>query len=129
MIVTLWNSAPLRKDIAAIKAWPARYKWYCLLTPQVDCLSLSDKVCEAGFCPNPVFGGIRYNHLGCKTSEVSPFYATVLTVSGLCIPQQVLNARTRFQFPTLRSLHLLQFGWPIITTMVRRVALWDDLPK
>jgi len=58
---------------------------------------------------NLVSIGIRYKHLGYKAS---PFYTTLLTASGLAVPQQVLSARTRFQFPILSSLHPLQFGWP-----------------
>jgi hypothetical protein len=37
---------------------------------------------------NLVFVGICYKHLEYKASKASPFCTTVLTVSGLCIPQQ-----------------------------------------
>src|SRR5258706_9602033 len=35
------------------------------------------------------------------TSEASPIYTAVLTVSGLCISQQALSAHACFQFPTI----------------------------
>ena len=36
---------------------------------------------------NLVFIGIRYEHLEYNASKASPFYTTVLTMSGLCIPE------------------------------------------
>ncbi len=58
---------------------------------------------------NLVFVGIRYKHLGYKTSEASPFYTTVLmlTVSELCILQQALSARACFRFPTAKNIRLV----------------------
>ena len=54
---------------------------------------LLSKYREAGF-PNLVraklnkmFVGIHHKHFGYKRSEASPFYSTVLTVSGHCVPQ------------------------------------------
>ena len=44
-----------------------------------------------------VFIEIRYKYLGYQASEASPFYTTLPTPSGLCIPQQALRAGTRFQ--------------------------------
>ena len=49
-----------------------------------------------------MFVGIRYKRLGYKTSEDESiiYYSTDMAVPGLCIPQQALSARARFQFLT-----------------------------
>ena len=78
---------------------------------------------------NLVFVGSRYKLLEYKASKASPFYTTVLTVSGLCIPQQALSART--YFPISTTLNFLGYIRPpraqtMETFMVKRCKILLD---
>ena len=68
----------------------------------------SDKFRAAGFPSTSKSSVVRTRLNTWKASKASPFDTTVLTVSGLCIPQQAPSARTRVQLPAPSLGSLIQ---------------------
>ena len=68
------------------------------LLPVVGSLPISHVTSE----DHLVFVGLEY-----KASKANPFYSTMLTVSGLCTPQQALSACTHFRAKSKKKWHTL----------------------